>query len=76
MTYKGPASAAVALIVMDVFICSRGLIEQCAHIAQVADRNAHFANLAAGKGMVTVIPRLCRQVEGHTGPSDLAKFAR
>ena len=48
-----------------VHLFQRNFIEQCAHIAQVADRNAHFANLATGKGMVTVIPCLCRQVEGH-----------
>ena len=63
--YSERSHAAVALIVIDVFILPSGMPgEQCAHIAEMAHRHADLANLAARERVVAVVSGLGRQVEG------------
>ena len=47
----------------------RDIFEQCAHIAQVADGHADFADFTAGKDVVTVVAGLGWQIksDGKTG---------
>src|SRR5690606_28489669 len=42
----------------------RDAVEKRAHVADVADRDAHLADFAAGEHVVAVIARLRRQIEG------------
>ena len=43
----------------------RYLLEQTAHVAEMTDRHADLAHLAAGEGMVTVVAGLRRQIESY-----------
>ena len=62
--YSASSQAAVALIVIDVFIWSSGMpSSSVAHVALVRDRDADLADLAAGELVVGVIAGLGRQVE-------------
>ena len=55
----------MALIVIEVFIVvERDVVEQPAHLAEVRDRDADLADLAAGQRVVRVVAGLGRQVEG------------
>ena len=64
-TYSASSHIAVALIVIEVFISvERDAVEQRAHVAEVADRHADLADLAAGELGVGVVAGLRRQVEG------------
>ena len=42
----------------------RNAVEQCTHVAEMADRHANFADLAFGKGMIGVVTGLGREIEG------------
>ncbi len=48
-----------------VHLPQRDLVEQCLHVADVADRHADLADLAARQRMIGVVAGLGRQVEGH-----------
>jgi len=53
-------------MVIEVLDWSSGdLVEQLAHVAQMADRHADLAHLAARQDVVGIIAGLGRQVEGH-----------
>ena len=59
----------MALIVIEVFISrQRDVGEQRAHVADVRDRDADLADLAAGQDVVGVVAGLRRQVEGDRQP--------
>ncbi len=63
--YSASSQAAVALIVIDVFILSSGMpSSSCAHVALVGDGHADLADLAARELVVGVVAGLRRQVEG------------
>ena len=63
--YSASSHIAVALIVIEVFIPASGMsVEQRPHVADVADRDADLADLAAGERVVGVVAGLGRQVEG------------
>ena len=56
----------MALIVIEVFISVSGMsVEEPAHLAEVRDRDADLADLAAAERVVGVVAGLRRQVEGH-----------
>ena len=62
--YSASSQAAVALIVIDVFIWSSGMPSRSvSHVALVRDRDADLADLAAGELVIGVIAGLGRQVE-------------
>ena len=55
----------MALIVIEVFISvERDVVEEPAHLAEVRDRHADLADLAARQRVVGVVAGLGRQVEG------------
>ena len=59
-------------MVIEVFISvQRDAVEERPHVAEVADRHAHLADLAAGQLVVGVVAGLGRQVEGD-GQAGLA----
>jgi hypothetical protein len=61
------------LIVIEVFIASSGMVrEERPHVAEMADRHADLADLAAGEDMVAVVAGLGRQIEGD-GEAGLAR---
>lgn len=51
-----------------VHAVERNAVEQGAHVADMADRHADLADLAAGQDMVGVVAGLGRQVEGDGKP--------
>ena len=60
-TYSASNHAAVALIVIDVFICAgRDLVEQRPHVADVGHRDADLADLALRHRVGRVVPGLRR----------------
>ncbi len=48
-----------------VHLLQRDLVEQRAHVAQMADRHADLADLAARQNVIAVIAGLRGQIEGH-----------
>lgn len=58
----------MALIVLDVFIDASGISSKSAHVADVRDRHADLADLAAGQRVVRVVAGLGREVEGDRRP--------
>ena len=70
--YSASSHIAVALIVIEVFIVASGMPSKSApHVADVADRHADLADLAAGQDVVRVVAGLGGQVEGD-GEAGLA----
>ena len=52
-------------MVIDVFmVAERNAVEQRAHVAEMADRHADFADLALGQHVIGVVAGLRRQIEG------------
>ena len=68
----------MALIVIDVFISPSGMpSNSVAHVAEMRDRHADLADLAARQRMIAVVAGLCRQVEGDREAGwPLARFVR
>ena len=56
-----------------VHLLKRDILEQGAHVAQVADRDADLANLALREFVVRIIARLCGQIKGHRKPGLAAR---
>ena len=48
-----------------VHLFQRDVLKKGAHVPEVTDRNPDLAHLAPGKDVIAVVPRLCRQIEGH-----------
>ena len=68
-TYIPSSQAAVALIVIEVFICPGGIwSSRVRMLAEMGDRDADLADLAGGQRMVGVVAGLGRQVEGDRQP--------
>ena len=56
-------------MVIEVFISAeRDALEQAPHVAEMGDRHADLADLAAGERMVGVVAGLGRQIEGDRKP--------
>ena len=51
-----------------VHLAERDALEQRAHIAEMRDRHADLANLAAGEDVVGIVTGLGRQIEGDREP--------
>ena len=65
VTYRASSQAAVALIVIDVFISSSGIPSRSACMSPLFDdRDADLPDLAAREDVIRVVPGLRRQVEG------------
>ena len=59
----------MALIVIEVFICSSGISSnKRPHVAQMVDRHADLADLAARQFVIAIIAGLRRQIEGDRKP--------
>ena len=59
----------MALMVIEVFISPSGMPSNSApHVAEMGDRHADLADLAAGERMVGIVAGLGRQIEGDRKP--------